>query len=296
MRVPQRSLLVINVFLSLLVLLFTPGTLQAGEKSCLWRVTSNYNTVYVLGSVHVLRKEHYPLNDNIYEAFDAVQHLVFEVNLDSMSSPENQIDSLRKGMLGDGQTLKDVLAPDSYGFTKTTLQKHGYNVGMFTLMKPWMLAMTLTILELQKLGFETDHGVDQHFFEKAKTEGKSVEGFETVEYQLSRFDSLPFGVQEQFLLQTLGEIGTLKQQTQNLVQSWTSGRVEGLEVMLEKMQEFPEVYEALISQRNNNWMPHIETYLQENEPYMIVVGTLHLVGEEGLLAMLKKKGYMIQQL
>ncbi len=296
MLVTKRSTHIITAFLCLLIILLTPSIPLARGKSCLWSVTSDHTTVYVLGSVHVLKQEHYPLSGPIHQAFDAAQHLIFEVNLDDMSSPITQINSLRKGMLTDGRTLKDVLTSDSYDLAKTTLEKHGYNMGMFTFMKPWMLAMTITILELQKLGFGTDLGVDQHFFEKAKTEGKTIEGLETVDYQLSRFDSLPPRIQEQFLLQTLGELDTLKQETNNLVESWTSGRVESLEVILENMQEFPEVYEALITQRNNNWMPHIEAYLQENEPYMVVVGTLHLVGEEGLLAMLKKKGYVIQQL
>ena len=199
-------------------------------------------------------------------------------------------------MYTDGQTLENVLSPENYTLAKTKLKKRGYKIELFKLMKPWMLASTITILELQKLGFETIHGVDQHFFEKAKAEGKTIEGLETVEYQLNLFDNLSPKTQEQFLLQTLGEIDILEQQTHQLVESWTHGLIKGLEVMLENMQEFPEVYEALITERNNDWLPHVESFLQKEEPYMMVVGTLHLLGEEGLLAMLKEKGYIIKQL
>ena len=296
MQATQRFPLVITGILCVLVLFLTPDTPLAGEKNCLWSVTSSHNTVYLLGSVHVLKQENYPLHDTIYQSFDNAQHLVFEVNLDEMSSPLTQISSLRKGMYTDGRTLSDALSPESYALTQTQLEKHGYNMGMFTLMKPWMLATTITILELQKLGFGTDHGVDQHFFEKAKAEGKSIEGLETVEYQLNLFDSLSPKTQESYLLQTLGEMNSLEQQTHNLVESWTQGRIEGLELMLDDMKKFPEVYEALITQRNKNWLPHVESYLLEHEPYMVVVGTLHLLGEKGLLAMLKEKGYTIAQL
>ena len=302
MPFPPRSLFVVKSIFCVLAFLFLPACLYAKEPhsssatSALWSVSSDDNTIYLLGSVHVLKQENYPLHDSIYQAFDKVSHLVFEVNLDEMSSPMNQIGVLAKGMYKDGQTLKQALSPENYAIAKTKLEKRGYQIELFKLMKPWMLATTITILELQKLGFGTDHGVDQHFFQKAKTEEKTVEGLETVEYQLNLFDSLSPKTQEQFLLQTLAEIDILEEQTHNLVESWTHGQIEGLEVMLENMQEFPEVYEALITQRNQNWLPHVESYLQQDEPTMIVVGTLHLLGEEGLLAMLKEKGYNIQQL
>ncbi|GJL50571.1 MAG: GumN protein [Nitrospirales bacterium] len=259
-------------------------------------MTSDQNTIYLLGSVHVLKQENYPLHDTINQAFESASHLVFEVNLDEISSPLTQKRSLTKGLYTDGRTLRDALSPGNFAFTKSKLKNRGYSIEMFNRMKPWMLATTITILELQKLGFGTDHGVDQHFFQRAKAQGKTVEGLETVEYQLNLFDSLSPKTQEQFLLQTLDEINILEQQTHQLVNSWTHGQIEGLEVMLENMKKFPEVYEALITRRNNSWLPHFESYLQKHETAMIVVGTLHLLGKQGLLAMLQEKGYVIKQL
>ncbi len=295
MRGKPSYLLASKAIFYLLVFLLTSGLAQAGATNCLWSITSTHNTVYLLGSVHVLKQENYPLHTNIYRAFDAVSHLVFEVNLDDMSSPLTQMSSLKKGMYSDGQTLQDALSPKNYNLTKSKLTNRGYNMEMFKLMKPWMLASTITILELQKLGFGTNHGIDQHFFERAKAEGKTVEGLETVDYQLNLFDSLSPKTQEQFLLQTLEEIDILEKQTHLLVESWTHGRIKGLEVMLENMQNFPEVYEALITKRNIDWLPQIESYLENDAPSMIIVGTLHLLGKKGLLAMLKEKGYVIQQ-
>ncbi len=301
-RLRQRSLFFVKAIFAFLALLITPAcqhvpeTKQAPATSSLWSVSSDHNTVYLLGSIHVLKKENYPLHDNIYQAFDLAPHLVFEVNLDELSSPQIQLHTIKKGMYIEGHTLKDALTPENYDLVQTHLAQRGYSIEMFKLMKPWMLATTITLLELQKLGFATDFGVDQHFFLKAKTQGKTIEGLETVEYQINLFDNLSLGTQELFLLQTLKELNLLERQTHQLVESWTHGRVEGLEVMLENMQEFPEVYEALITQRNNTWLPHVESYLQKEEPYMIIVGALHLLGEKGLLAMLKEKGYVIKQL
>ncbi|WP_454063964.1 TraB/GumN family protein [Candidatus Nitrospira salsa] len=290
------------ILIALTLQLLLPHSLQANDvgqthaTSCLWSVTSGPNTIYLLGSIHVLKQENYPLHDTINQAFESASHLVFEVNLDEISSPLTQKRSLTKGLYTDGRTLRDALSPGNFAFTKSKLKNRGYSIEMFNRMKPWMLATTITILELQKLGFGTDHGVDQHFFQRAKAQGKTVEGLETVEYQLNLFDSLSAKTQEQFLLQTLDEIDILEQQTHQLVNSWTHGQIEGLEVMLENMKKFPEVYEALITQRNNNWLPHFESYLQKHETAMIVVGTLHLLGKQGLLAMLQEKGYVIKQL
>jgi len=303
MQFRQQPIFSIRLTILVLTLQFLfPHLLQAKDSepgqatSCLWSVTSGQNTIYLLGSVHVLKQENYPLHDKINQAFDAASHLVFEVNLDELSSPRTQKHSLMKGLYTDGRTLQDTISPKSFALAKTKLKTRGYNIETFTLMKPWMLATTITILELQKLGFGTDHGVDQHFFQRAKTQGKTVEGFETVEFQLNLFDGLSASTQEQFLLQTLAEMNILEQQTRQLVNAWTDGQIEGLEVMLENMKNFPEVYEALITRRNNNWLPQIESYLQKHETTMIVVGTLHLLGKQGLLAMLNEKGYIIQQL
>ena len=162
-------------------------------------------------------------------------------------------------------------------------------------MKPWLLATTLTTLELQQLGFSLEKGVDFHIFKKAKERGKKIEALETVSYQLGLLDNLSAKTQELFLLQTLDELNILEKDMEQIVRSWSAGKTEGLEVLLNNIQEFPEVYTAMITERNKNWMPHIESYLQEQETYFIVVGTLHLIGEKGLLAMLRAKGYRITQ-
>ena len=286
----------------LIGLLLAPGALQATEiqsgspSSCLWKVQSGQNTIYLLGSIHLLKKENYPLHQNIYRAFDQASNVVFEVDLHEMSSPQVQLEAVAKGMYTNGKSLKDALSPESYERVKTHLKNHGMGIGLFSLMKPWMMATTITTLELQKLGFQIDQGVDTHLFQKAQAAGKTIVGLETVSYQLSLFDGLSPKTQELFLLQTLEELSILEKETQQIVESWSQGRTDGLEVMLKSMRQFPEVHKALITTRNNNWMPQIESYLLEEDTSLIVVGTMHLLGDEGLLSMLQDKGYRISQL
>ncbi|GJL56315.1 MAG: TraB/GumN family protein [Nitrospirales bacterium] len=303
MRCSQRTAFLVRLaLLTLSLQLLVPQFLLAQNveqdkaTSCLWSITAGDTTIYLLGSIHVLKEEHYPLHNAIYQAFRAASHLVFEVNLDEISSPVAQRNSLTKGLFTDGRTLQEVLTPENFAFTKTQLKKLGYGIELFGRMKPWMLATTITLLELQKLGFETGLGVDQHIFQQAKAQGKTIEGLETIDDQLNLFDGLASHSQEQYLLHTLAEIDSIKQRTQSLIDSWTNGEIEGLQATLDNMKILPDVYDALIIRRNNNWLPQVESYLQNNETTMIVVGTLHLIGEHGLLARLKEKGYVIKQL
>ena len=296
----------IGFLMQFLVMVFLvlghPFTLNAADQlspprsTTLWKVDSAQNSVYILGSIHVLKKENYPLNEKIYQAFDESPNAVFEVDLDGLTSPEVQMEVLTTGFYTDGRNLEAAISPESYAFVKTQLKDRGMNIEQFQPMKPWMIATTIMTLELQKLGFEMNQGVDKHLFDRAKATGKHIQGLETIEYQLGLFDNLSPKTQELFLLQTLGELAIFETQINNVVEAWTQGRTEGLEGMLDNMRQFPEVYEALITKRNKNWIPHIETFLEQKEKYLIVVGTLHVLGEEGLLAMLKKKGYIIEQM
>lgn len=300
----QEAKKILSAFVGVIWLLgmvLSPSLLWAADvragsaTSCLWEVQSEDNTVFLLGSIHLLKKDDYPLNEAIYRAFDRASRVVFEVNLDELSSPMVQMESLGKGMFTNGQNLKEVLSPEGYAAVRRYLRQQGMDISMFQVMKPWLVATTITTLELQKLGFEMDQGVDAHFFRKAKAAQKDVYGLETVQYQLGLFDNLSLDTQERFLLQTLDELALLKKETAQIVEAWRHGEVEGLKVMLESMRQFPEVFEALVTRRNLNWLTHIESYLQDTETYFVVVGTMHLVGEQGLLAMLESNGYRITQ-
>jgi len=172
----------------------------------------------------------------------------------------------------------------------------GQQIEVFHRMKPWMVATAVMALELQKLGFESAYGVDRHFFEKAKTAGKNIQGLETVEFQLNLFDQLSPSIQEQFLLQTLEDLKNLGTQVSDMVKAWKQGDAQQLETLLAGMGEYPELNQALVSDRNQAWLPHMEQALWEKEPVFIVVGVLHLLGKEGLVEALKEKGYRVQQL
>lgn len=262
----------------------------------LWKVQSPQNTIYLAGSIHVLQKDHYPLHHEFDDAFNASSRLIFEADLDGLSSPLAQMNMLRKGLYLNGETLPTVLSPESYVTAKAGLAGLGQQIEDFHRLKPWMVATAVMALELQKLGFESAYGVDRHFFEKAKAAGKDIQGLETVEFQLNLFDQLSPSIQEQFLLQTLEDLKNLGTQVSDMVEAWKQGNVQQLEALLAGMGEYPELNQALVINRNHDWLPHVERALQEKKPVFIVVGALHLLGKEGLVEALKEKGYLVQQL
>jgi hypothetical protein len=262
----------------------------------LWKVQSSHNTIYLLGSIHVLQEKHYPLDTHLYEAFNQASTVMFEVDLDGLSSPLSQWQMLTKGLYLNGQNLQRVLSTDSYEAAKANFAELGFNIENFHRMKPWMAAMAVTALELRKLGFESAWGVDRHFFEKAQEAEKDIQGLESVEFQLGLFDNLSTPIQELFLLQSLEDLKNIEARIKEMVDAWTQGNVKDLERLLERMREYPELYQALVVSRNQNWLPHIEQALQQPKPVFIVVGTMHLLGKEGLLMVLKEKGYAVEQL
>ncbi|MGE5173482.1 MAG: TraB/GumN family protein [Betaproteobacteria bacterium] len=204
--------------------------------------------------------------------------------------------TIAKGVYHDGRTLKDDLSEQTYKYAKKRLPDLGLEIEKVETLKPWLLAMTFGISELQKLGYDENRGVDQYFYKKAKNDGKKVDGFETAEYQLDLFGDMPAALQEALLLQTMQELGEMPKVLAVLVAAWKSGDEAALDqVLLKSAKEFPDLNKALIIDRNKKWLPAIESLVGRQENVMIIVGAAHLVGKDGIIAALKQKGYQVEQ-
>ena len=270
---------------------------KGNSKSCLWKVESKENRVYLLGSIHMLKKENYPLKKSIEDVFDDVQKLVFEIHLDSVESLSTQMMIFSKGMYQDDNTLRKTLGDTTYYSVKEKANDLGLNGEQMNKFKPWFLALTVMALKIQKLGFDPRYGIDKYFFEKAKQAEKKIAGLETVEYQINLFDALSMMNQEDLILQTFSEIDVLDEEIDKLVTAWTGGHLDELEEMvLKSFREYPEIYRQFIYQRNMNWLPKIELFLKQKKNVLVIVGAGHLLGDDGLLQLLQNRGYSIEQL
>lgn len=283
---------------ALVALLFLSALLlgQTG-KNFLWKVEGESGSVaYLLGSLHVLTPEWYPLSATINKAFADSKTLVEEVDIDETNDPMVMMAALAKAMLSNGQTLDQIVAPDVYAEVKRRAEKAGLPMMAIQRMKPWLVAITLMAPTLQAAGFKPELGVDRHFYDRAKDSGMNRRALETLTYQLDRFDQLSPKLQEDLLKTTMEDLDSEVAGVKEMAEAWSFGNVASMEKMtLAALQESPELYKRLLLERNMNWVPHVETCLKEKAGCFIVVGAAHLVGPDGLPTLLAKKGYKVTQ-
>ncbi len=276
---------------------FAQETSAPISKSCLWKVQSKANTVYLLGSIHLLQAENYPLPTAMEKAFDESRVLVLEINPDSLALPQMQQLVLGKGVFAAGKTLQSVLSKETLALAQKRAAEVGLDLVFIQNFEPWLVGITLTAAKLQLMGLTPQHGVDQYFFKKAQAANKPVLTLESIAFQINRFDLMSLKNQNDFLEETLQEWDVLESDLDRIVQAWSRGEPDTLATILfEGMKAYPEVYFSLITERNRNWLPRIEKFLLADKTHLVVVGAGHMVGPEGLIPALQSKGYFVQQL
>ena len=282
-----------------IALVAVAAEVRAQDKSFLWQVqpTKSNGSVYILGSIHFLKKENYPLKKNIEKAFTNAEKLVLEINLKDAESGAVQRMTLEKGMQRNGKTLDQNISPETYGLAQKRAAELGIDIRALSPLKPWVVALTLTALQLQKLGFDPKHGVDRYLAERAIKSGKSISGLETAAFQIGLIDDLSERDQESMLRQSLKEMDLLDKGLAQIVRAWSTGDVQSLEtLLLNSMREYPVVYQRIIVDRNRRWLPEIEKMIEQGESTLIVVGAGHLIGKDGVVELLKARGYTLEQM
>jgi uncharacterized protein YbaP (TraB family) len=270
---------------------------REGPKHCLWRVRSATNTVYLLGSIHIMRRDAFPLAAVIETAFSSSSVAVFEVDLSADAAVGAALGALAAGALPEGRTLAGVVSPETYRLAAERLADAGYDIAGMQRMRPWMVATTLTLAELQRAGYSPADGVDQVFQRRAVDSDMRVIGLESIDDQLALFADLTPEEDEAFLVQTLRELETLIPQVDELTAHWRAGRVSEVEALLaDGFAAFPRLFEKLVARRNRRWLPQIEALLAGDQRAFVAVGALHLVGDQGLVELLRGKGYQVEQL
>lgn len=284
-----------NTFLALFTIIILSSSLWA--KTSLWKVHGKTNTVYILGSVHLLKPDAYPLDATIETAFNDSPNLVFEMNMDSAGTPQAQKFILSKAMFTDEKSLKSTISSSTFQLADSLCTLVGLDINRLLVFKPWMVATTVMLVKIQKMGFDPNYGVDHIYFNKGKEAQKELLAFETVQEQIGFIDGLDLSVQEKMIRQMAVEFNTIETYLDEIVASWKGGAMNTLEeLFLDSYRQEPELHEILLNQRNRNWMHKIRTYLDGTANYMIIVGAGHLVGEQGLIELLKKENYMVEQL
>ena len=270
---------------------------ETAGKSFLWKATKGTGSLYLVGSVHLLTKDYYPLNPTLDAAFKDAELLVEEIDLGEMMATENQMQMLMSGMLPSGQTLDKVIAPATMAAVTKRVETLGMPIEPLKRFKPWLLSLTLLGMEWQKAGFEAELGLDKHFYDRARADKKPVQGLETVAFQISRFDEMTAEEQDRLLAETLSELDTQKTAVTALADAWKVGDAATVEkIVLQDLKSDPRLYQRMLVDRNRDWLPKLEAIASRGTRAFVVVGAAHLVGPEGLIEMLKAKGYRTEQM
>lgn len=258
----------------------------------LWQVQGPKAVHHLLGSVHLLPASAHPLPPALDAAYAESRGLMFESDLQALSSPE-----LQGRMLGAAREdrpggLKGRIGAKLY----QRLQKRAAELGMPTPIcedfRAWFCALTIELYPLQRSDFSPEYGVDQYFYTRAREDGRSVTGLEPPERQLALFTAMPETLSTQLLAATLDEATFSSLTPQELQRIWRSGATQELEKLVKDLRSrYPQLHAYLLADRNRAWLPVLVQNLNGETPLLVVVGAAHLVGRDGLPALLKAQGF-----
>ena len=266
------------------------------SQTTVWKIEGNGNEFYVGGSIHILRDQDYPLPKAFDEAYNSADIITTELDMQEMNTPENGMKMQRALMYQDEKTLSTVLSETVYHKLDSVAKTLGMNLKMMDKFKPSMAIIALTFQSLQKLGV-TSEGVDAHYTKQAQKDEKPMLFLETFDEQLAFIESMGKGNEDEFVLYSIEDMKNNEAEFVHLIEDWKTGKQE---LMLKQLNDFqlnyPDIYKTLLVERNNNWMSRLEDYLKTPEVEFVIVGAMHLMGSEGVLNLLKEKGYTVSQL
>ncbi|MGB7219437.1 MAG: TraB/GumN family protein [Vicinamibacterales bacterium] len=286
-----------KIALALALVLLAPIQAIPQTRSFLWKATKGPGAVYLVGSLHLLTKDYYPLAPALDAAFKDADLLVEEADLGEMLSPQSQLAVVTRGMLPANQSLDQLVSPATFALVTKRVAALGAPIEPLKRFKPWMIALTVLGLEWQKAGFEPELGLDKHFYDRARAEGKMVQGLETTDFQISLFDSMTRAQQDRLLAESLEASQTEMASVRQLADAWRGGDAATVErIVLGDLSDDRELYQSLVVNRNRSWLPKIEALFARRGRAFVVIGAAHLIGPDGLLAVLKAKGYAVEQM
>jgi uncharacterized protein len=281
-------------------LLLTPAflllALPLAAASSVWKVSKGERSLYLGGTCHVLRATDFPLPAEFDAAYAASSVLYFETDIGRAQSPEMQQIVARQGMFTDGTTLEKALTPAAWKAVLGHCERLGIPPANFATMKPWMFTVVIAVVEMQKLQL-TLEGVDMHYHKKATTDKKQSAGLETFENHIKYITTMGAGHESEMVANTIEELAEMPALVGELLTAWKTGNIAKIdEIMLKDMRaKYPAIFQSLLVDRNNAWLPKIEDLLKTPEVEFVLVGAGHMAGPEGLLALLKARGYTIEQ-
>lgn len=284
-----------------------PAQVQDKGTVFMWEVTAKEGTgkVYLLGSIHAGRKDMYPLNDLINNAFEASDRLAVECDVTTLLQRPNYTELIDMVMYDDGTTLKDHIPADLYERTADILEKNGLGIGMVQAFKPFMIASMILQFKMAEWGYDSNNGIDVHFITEAKEKGMDVLEIESLESQYSMLGGFSDTIQTLQLKSAVDEeLDASKEYLEQMFTLWTKGDAAGFEKLLEQEDDdltadekeaYADYEKQMFDDRNTHMAQTAEAYLKTGKTTFFVVGSAHMVGDTGIVKQLRDKGYTVIQ-
>jgi uncharacterized protein YbaP (TraB family) len=245
--------------------------------------------------VHFLKQSE-QLPAVVNAAYADAEALLMEIDLDDLDPVETQQVTLELGMLPPQQTLERELGPPTYAKLVTRARDVGIDPGLLNRFRPWFAAMTLVQMQLVKMGLDPNAGVERRLTVRAVADHKPISGLETLREQLGILAGLPEAQQREFLSYSIDDADRMAAEIDELLAAWRHGDTKALSQLLQEgFDEYPDLYRPLTTDRNRRWVSQVEALLDDKDDYLVVVGTLHLVGKDSLIELLQGKGHKIVQ-
>jgi len=276
----------------LLAFVLSLFSLTALGEPAAWHVRNGDSELWLLGSMHYLREQDYPLPPIIESLYDRAGTLVMELDLDDLDLDATQQRFVVAGRLPAASTLRSVLDPPVYERATRRAADLGLPMLILEHLKPWQVALTMMDLGMSQLGYQSNRGLEQYLVGRSREDGKQIIGLESVDDQINIFDLLSWQDQQALLLQMLVDLDAPEATMHALSEAWRSGNLEKLvAVRSEEFGAHPGLETELVSGRNKRWIGALEALLKNDESYLVVVGALHLVGRDSVVELLLARGY-----
>lgn len=263
------------------------------EGPPVWSVAGRTNTVYLFGSVHLLKPGEFVLQGSLEEAYEDAEAVFLEVDMDDLSPLELAAATAHRAIDPQGRSLDELMGGDA-ALARDRAREAGIDLSLLGQLEPWFAGLTIVSLALARDGYVADAGVEQVVQVRAAADDKEILGLETLDEQLAALDSMEIGVQREFLLKALDDAQRPADALETFLRSWREGDDEALaEELASEFAGAPELYRSLMLDRNRNWVERISGLLDDSRDYLVVVGALHLVGPDGLPALLAARGLRV---
>lgn len=266
-------------------------------NALLWEVTGNDldEPSYVFGTIHLIDRVSFFYPKMLKPSLNSTERIVFEIDIEDMMDLSSQMGLLTQAFMADGQTIQDLLTEDEYSELKAFFDELGLPLFFFERLKP----MFLTILTSMDGDLnEMKNSTTSYEFELmalAEEYGLEILGLETMEYQIGLFDSIPYEKQADMLMESIRTQTGESDQLEKLTRIYVDENIEAMVSTISDDDQLGEYEYLLVQQRNKNWIPIMEE-MMASEPTFFAVGAGHLAGKEGVLRLLKDKGYTLKPL